>query len=285
MLLSHIFLFIGLVALAAIVLVIMLLRTINALPVGHEKAAHIAAAIRTGAMTFLKEEYRVIAAVDLVAAALLFYFSSGLAAGCFLLGSALSLFAGFVGMRAATAANVRTTMAARDSGEKAAFRVAFLGGGVMGFAVAGIGLLGLGTMMYLFLDHPCFKSIITNFGLGASFVAFFARVGGGIYTKSADVGADLVGKLEAGIPEDDPRNPAVIADNVGDCVGDIFQKLHCCTVLCNYYCAKTMPLYRVFYSTLGYLRICRRFLEGCQRLSGLFRVYSHQPQKGLRQRR
>ncbi len=220
MLLSHMFIFVGIVALAAIAVVIMLLRTINALPVGHEKAEYIAAAIRTGAMTFLKEEYQVIALVDLLAAALLWYFSSGLAAVCFLVGSSLSLFAGFVGMRAATAANVRTTMAARDRGEKAAFRVAFLGGGVMGFAVAGIGLLGLGTVMYLFIDHPHFKSIITNFGLGASFVAFFARVGGGIFTKSADVGADLVGKLEAGIPEDDPRNPAVIADNVGDCVGD-----------------------------------------------------------------
>lgn len=220
MVLSHIFLFVGLVALAAIVLVYMLMRSIRAQSVGHAKAEHIAQAIRTGAMTFLREEYQVIAIVDLIAAASLWYFSSILAASCFLIGSALSLFAGFIGMRAATMANVRTTMAARDRGEMAAFRIAFLGGGVMGFTVAGIGLLGLGTLMYFFLDHASFKTLITNFGLGASFVAFFARVGGGIYTKSADVGADLVGKLEAGIPEDDPRNPAVIADNVGDCVGD-----------------------------------------------------------------
>lgn len=220
MALGYSFLFIGIVALAAIALVFLLMRNINAQPVGHDKAERIAAAIRTGAMTFLKEEYRVIAIVDIIAAVLLWYFSSLLAAGCFVVGSALSLFAGFIGMRAATAANVRTTMAARDRGEKAAFHLAILGGGVMGFTVAGIGLLGLGTVMYLFLDNANFKTLITCFGLGASFVAFFARVGGGIYTKSADVGADLVGKLEAGIPEDDPRNPAVIADNVGDCVGD-----------------------------------------------------------------
>lgn len=220
MALIHVFLFVGLVALAAIALVVLLMRSINVQTVGHAKAEYIAAAIRTGAMTFLREEYQVIAIVDIIAAILLWYFSSWLAAGCFLVGSALSLFAGFIGMRAATAANVRTTMAARDRGEKAAFRIAFLGGGVMGFTVAGIGLLGLGAVMYLFLDSSNFKTLITCFGLGASFVAFFARVGGGIYTKSADVGADLVGKLEAGIPEDDPRNPAVIADNVGDCVGD-----------------------------------------------------------------
>ena len=124
-----------------------------------------------------------------------------------------------IGMKAATAANVRTTLAAKDKGEHAAFIMAFLGGGVMGFAVASFGLLGLGSL-FLFFGTEKFALVITSFSLGASFVAFFARVGGGIYTKSADVGADLVGKIEAGIPEDDPRNPAVIADNVGDCVGD-----------------------------------------------------------------
>ncbi|MCL5436707.1 MAG: sodium-translocating pyrophosphatase [Candidatus Dependentiae bacterium] len=220
MVLSQTLLFVGVMALIAIAVVVVLFRHIKALTVSDAKATHIAAAIRTGAMTFLSEEYRIIAIVDLLAAALLWYFSSILSAGCFLVGSCLSLLAGFIGMRAATAANVRTAMAARDRGERAAFHVAFLGGGVMGFAVAGLGLLGLCTVVYLFIDHPHFKSIITNFGLGASFVAFFARVGGGIYTKAADVGADLAGKLEEGIPEDDPRNPATIADNVGDCVGD-----------------------------------------------------------------
>lgn len=220
LLLESTLLFVGLVAAVSIAVVFVLMRSISAISVTHERANYIAKAIRLGAMTFLKEEYRIIALVDLIAAILIAFFASPLAAACFLAGSILSLFAGFIGMRAATAANVRTTMAARDSGERSAFRVAFLGGGVMGFTVAGIGLLGLAAIMYLFIDFPNFKTILTNFGLGASFVAFFARVGGGIYTKSADVGADLVGKIEAGIPEDDPRNPAVIADNVGDCVGD-----------------------------------------------------------------
>ncbi len=124
-------------------------------------------------------------------------------------------------MTAATDANVRTTMAAKEKGEHAAFSVAFLGGGVMGFAVASFGVLGIGLAYLAFLPIISILYVmLSSFGFGASLVAFFARVGGGIYTKSADVGADLVGKLEAGIPEDDPRNPAVIADNVGDCVGD-----------------------------------------------------------------
>ncbi|MFA5998634.1 MAG: sodium-translocating pyrophosphatase, partial [Candidatus Babeliales bacterium] len=138
----------------------------------------------------------------------------------FMSSALLSMVAGFLGMRAATEANVRTACAAKDSGERAALLVAFFGGGVMGFAVASCGLLGLTILFYFFFDNSNFAQIITAFAAGTSLVAFFARVGGGIYTKSADVGADLVGKVEAGIPEDDPRNPAVIADNVGDCVGD-----------------------------------------------------------------
>ena len=139
----------------------------------------------------------------------------------FIVGSFLSLFVGFLGMYAATKANIKTTMAAKNEGEASAFLMAFYGGGVMGFAVATIGLLGLAFFLFIAFDYSDkFELILTAFGFGASLVAFFARVGGGIYTKSADVGADLVGKLEAGIPEDDPRNPAVIADNVGDCVGD-----------------------------------------------------------------
>lgn len=198
-----------------------LLQKIKSLRVDHDKAAHIAAAIRAGAMAFLKEEYRIIAGVVVALAILLGIFSSVLSAFCFVAGAALSLTTGFIGMRAATLANVRTTLAAKNDGERAAFLVAFFGGGVMGLAVASIGLLGLGAMIWLLIDHPNFPNLITAFAVGASLVAFFARVGGGIFTKSADVGADLVGKLEAGIPEDDPRNPAVIADNVGDNVGDI----------------------------------------------------------------
>ncbi len=197
-----------------------LMRRIKAMPSDNEKANKIAAAIREGAMTFLREEYRLIG-FFVAGLAIVIGLILGIEAGfSFAAGSLLSMLTGFIGMIAATDANVRTTIAAKDKGEHGAFMVAFLGGGVMGFAVASFGLLGLATLFYLFVDHPDFVILITAFSLGASLVAFFARVGGGIYTKSADVGADLVGKLEAGIPEDDPRNPAVIADNVGDCVGD-----------------------------------------------------------------
>jgi len=201
-------------------LVGLLINMISSKSVDHDKAKRIADAIRQGAMTFLKEEYSIIAVVVLLIGAILFYFKGMTAAFLFGCGSLMSMITGFVGMHAATKANVRTTLAARSHGQHAAFMTAFLGGGVMGFMVASCGLLGLGLITYYYINDPSFISYITSFGLGASLVAFFARVGGGIYTKSADVGADLVGKLEAGIPEDDPRNPAVIADNVGDNVGD-----------------------------------------------------------------
>ncbi|CDK30601.1 sodium-translocating pyrophosphatase [Candidatus Babela massiliensis] len=190
------------------------------LPIDNDKARSIAKAIKLGAMTFLKEEYKTMALAVLPVAGALYYFAGQYAAIFFLLGALLSLLCGFIGMTAATDANVRTTIAAKNHGEHQAFLVAFFGGGVMGFAVASFGILGIATILYLFFDKPDLVFILSNFGFGASFVAFFARVGGGIYTKSADVGADLVGKVEENIPEDDPRNPAVIADNVGDCVGD-----------------------------------------------------------------
>lgn len=201
-----------------------LLYKVKRIPVDHERAAFISNAIKLGAQTFLTEEYKVIALVVfpvVLALAFLGGKSGILAALCFLVGALLSLLCGFIGMNTATDANVRTTLAARDKGEHAAFLVAFLGGGVMGFAVASFGILGLGLLVYKYHAHADFVFLLSSFGFGASLVAFFARVGGGIYTKSADVGADLVGKIEAGIPEDDPRNPAVIADNVGDNVGDI----------------------------------------------------------------
>ncbi|MGZ6250860.1 MAG: sodium-translocating pyrophosphatase [Candidatus Chromulinivorax sp.] len=194
---------------------------INSVKVNDQKAAKIALAIRNGAMVFLREEYKIITGAACVIAALLAYISGDIyVPAAFLLSCTISMFVGFVGMRAATAANVRTTIAAKEQGETAALLTAFFGGGVMGFAVASFGLLGLGAIFFFTFDLPHFVQVITAFGAGSSLVAFFARVGGGIYTKSADVGADLVGKLELGIPEDDPRNPAVIADNVGDCVGD-----------------------------------------------------------------
>lgn len=218
--LEYYFLIFSGAAVVGFLVVIGLLSKISSMPVENEKARHIADAISDGAMTFLKEEYRLIGFAVTAVATLLGYYFLPLAAITFVSGSLLSLVTGYLGMRAATLANVRTTMAAKDAGEHDAFLVALFGGGVMGFAVASFGLIGLGTLFYLFIDHPDFVMLLTSFGLGASLVAFFARIGGGIYTKSADVGADLVGKVEAGIPEDDPRNPAVIADNVGDCVGD-----------------------------------------------------------------
>lgn len=214
------FILFGLCGLAGFAVVAYLLARINQLPVTNAKAAAIAQAIRDGAMTFLREEYKLIAILVAFVGALIAYFASPLIAGVFAIGSLCSMVTGLIGMHAATRANVRTTMAAQQKGEHDAFLVSFFGGGVMGFAVASTGLIGLGALFYFFVHHHDFVLILTCFGLGASLVAFFARVGGGIYTKSADVGADLVGKVEAGIPEDDPRNPAVIADNVGDCVGD-----------------------------------------------------------------
>ncbi|HEV2916937.1 MAG TPA: sodium-translocating pyrophosphatase [Candidatus Babeliales bacterium] len=198
-----------------------LLRAIEAIHVSNEKAKHIAKVIRAGAMAFLREEYKIIALAVFIASVILSCLFGTIHAGLsFAVGSLCSMLAGFIGMWAATAANVRTTMQAKERGEYAAFLTSFFGGGVMGFAVASIGLLGMTGIIYTSIDHPNFILFLICFSAGASLVAFFARIGGGIYTKAADVGADLVGKLEAGIPEDDPRNPAVIADNVGDCVGD-----------------------------------------------------------------
>ncbi|MGE0009324.1 MAG: sodium-translocating pyrophosphatase [Candidatus Babeliales bacterium] len=234
-----------------------LFTRIRSIKVDDAKAQSIADAIQKGAMTFLREEYRIIAIVVGVLALALAYFAAPVNALVFIAGSLLSAITGYVGMRAATIANVRTTMAAKQQGEHQAFLTAFFGGGVMGFAVATFGLLGVGAVVYLFIEHPDFISLLTSFGFGASLVAFFARVGGGIYTKSADVGADLVGKLEAGIPEDDPRNPAVIADNVGDCVGDtagmgadIFES-YVGAMVSTIILAITSPAY----STLGYVTL------------------------------
>ena len=205
---------------AGFLLILFLLYKIRRLEVDNERAGTIAAAIKTGAFTFLQEEYKVIALVVIPIALILAFKGSNIAALCFLVGALFSLLAGLIGMTAATDANVRTAIAAKNQGEQAAFSVAFFGGGVMGFAVASFGILGIGSLLYLYSNNPDFIFWLSSFGFGASLVAFFARVGGGIYTKSADVGADLVGKIEAGIPEDDPRNPAVIADLVGDGVGD-----------------------------------------------------------------
>ena len=184
---------------------------------GNDRMKEIAAAIAEGASAFLKAEYRILAIFIVVLFALIAIFISIITAVCFLAGALCSILAGFFGMSVATKANVRTAAAAKDGGMNKALSVAFSGGSVMGMCVVGLGLLGC-SVIYLITKNP---GILFGFSLGASSIALFARVGGGIYTKAADVGADLVGKVEAGIPEDDPRNPATIADNVGDNVGDV----------------------------------------------------------------
>ena len=184
---------------------------------GDKKMQEIAGHIEEGAMAFLKKEYAYLSVFVLLVFIAIAVFLSIQTAIAFLVGALFSIIAGFIGMRIAVKSNVRTAQAAKK-GIKEALSVAFSGGTVMGLSVVGLGLLGLGTITLIF---DLSTEYITGFGLGASSIALFARVGGGIYTKAADVGADLVGKVEAGIPEDDPRNPAVIADNVGDTVGDV----------------------------------------------------------------
>jgi len=191
-------------------------------PSGEGAVADIAAEIHHGAMVFMRREYSILAIFALVITILLFVgFQSWHTPLAFVVGALCSAVAGYAGMYAATKANVRTTVAASTQGQSAALSVAFYGGSVMGLTVASMGLLGLGMLYLLFGANPEHAEAIHGFGMGASSVALFSRVGGGIFTKSADVGADLVGKVEAGIPEDDPRNPGVIADNVGDNVGDV----------------------------------------------------------------
>ncbi len=188
-------------------------------PQGSDIMREIAEQIHLGAMTFLRKEYTALALFILVVFVLLMSFLSWKTGVAFLSGAVCSMLAGFFGMKSATIANVRTTEAARSSGQSKALIVSFFGGSVMGLSVASLGLLGVG--IFLLVYGIADAEYINGFAMGASSIALFARVGGGIYTKSADVGADLVGKVEAGIPEDDPRNPAVIADNVGDNVGDV----------------------------------------------------------------
>lgn len=185
---------------------------------GTERMKEISAAINGGAKAFLFAEYKILAIFVVV-----LFIAIGLGLGswrtalCFLVGALFSILAGYIGMNVATKANVRTANAARTSGMNKALSIAFSGGSVMGMCVVGLGLLGASVLFLIWND----TNVLFGFSLGASSIALFARVGGGIYTKAADVGADLVGKVEAGIPEDDPRNPAVIADNVGDNVGDV----------------------------------------------------------------
>lgn len=213
--------------LVALLFALFTARYIGKKDAGTAKMKEIADAIATGARAFLFAEYRILIVFAVVLFVVIGLVINWLTAVCFVLGALFSTLAGFFGMTVATKANVRTANAARERGMNKALKIAFSGGAVMGLSVVGLGVIGVG-LIFLFLNskydlvsNASALNILTGFSLGASSIALFARVGGGIYTKAADVGADLVGKVEAGIPEDDPRNPATIADNVGDNVGDV----------------------------------------------------------------
>lgn len=214
-------------------------------PAGNARMTEIAGLIESGSMTFLRKEYTILLGFLVVVAILLGVYLSKDTAICYLVGAFSSMLCGFVGMKAATKANVRTAQAAAESGQAKALLVAFYGGSVMGMSVAAIGLVGV-AVLYAWLAGATTIEALNGFAMGASSIALFARVGGGIYTKAADVGADLVGKVEAGIPEDDPRNPATIADNVGDNVGDtagmgadIFES-YCGSVIATMFIGSTL---------------------------------------------
>ena len=198
-----------------------LYKFILTFPAGEGKIVEIADEIHLGAMTFIRKEYSILFIFSLVLTVGVYRYLGPQSTLAFILGALCSSATGFIGMYTSTKANVRTTNAANKFGISESLTIAFFGGSVMGLTVAAMGLLGLGVLYFLYGSDPETTSIIHGFGMGASVVALFSRVGGGIFTKCADVGADLVGKVEAGIPEDDPRNPGVIADNVGDNVGDV----------------------------------------------------------------
>jgi K(+)-stimulated pyrophosphate-energized sodium pump len=202
-----------------LLIVMVIYQWIKKQPGGSGKVQKIGEQIQIGASVFMAREYKMLSMFSAVLLVLMYVFLGWMSALCFVVGALTSATAGYIGMNTATIANVRTTQAAHDHGSAAALKVAFFGGSVMGLSVAALGLLGLGGLYYFFGEAH--SEALHGFAMGASVVALFSRVGGGIFTKSADIGADLVGKLEAGIPEDDPRNPGVIADNVGDNVGDI----------------------------------------------------------------
>lgn len=191
------------------------------IPDGNDTMRRIAGYIREGAMAFLNRQYKVLGVYAVVVGLAIGYGLGWISAASFLLGAFLSLLAGFIGMKAATYANVRTTEAARSGIKANALLTALDGGAVMGLSVAALGLIGLGVVYQMFKDHESLSPILHSFAVGASSIALFARIGGGIYTKAADVGSDIAGKVIEGIPEDDPRNPGVVADNVGDNVGDV----------------------------------------------------------------
>lgn len=204
-----------------LVLALVLYFRVKSQPTGNETMNRIATYIREGAMAFLVREYKVLAIYAVVVGAALWYALGAVSSLSFVAGAFLSLLAGFFGMKAATYANVRTTQAAATGSKAKALLVALDGGAVMGLSVAGLGLIGLGVLFMMYRETAEVATVLHSFAVGASSIALFARIGGGIYTKAADVGADIAGKVIEGIPEDDPRNPGVVADNVGDNVGDV----------------------------------------------------------------
>ena len=209
--------------LLGLLIAFVLYKKVNSVEIDNKVVADITKEIQEGAMAFLYAEYRVLSIFVVVVGALLVFLNDVNTAIAFFAGAIASVLAGFSGMRAATSANGRTAMAAKNDGQAGALAVSYNGGAVMGLSVGGLGLLGISLVAFALnaAEPGSDLSAAAGFGMGASSIALFARVGGGIYTKAADVGADLVGKVEAGIPEDDPRNPGVIADNVGDNVGDV----------------------------------------------------------------
>ena len=210
--------FLGIIGLITAILIFLYLKS---QPNGPECTQNLEDMVHKGAMAFLKREYSILVFFIAAVFALILLFIDKQTSFAFLAGAGCSILAGFIGMTAATRANSRTAIAAMEKGQKEALKISYFGGAIMGLSVASIGLIGVGILYYLFGGDPETAVYINGFAMGASSIALFARMGGGIYTKAADVGADLVGKVEAGIPEDDPRNPGTIADNVGDNVGDI----------------------------------------------------------------
>jgi K(+)-stimulated pyrophosphate-energized sodium pump len=249
-----------LLGIIGLILAYIIYKYVKTFSSGNETMTEIMNRIHAGAMVFLKREYKIIIIFIVVVFLILFFaLESKMSSVAFLTGAICSMLAGVFGMQAATYSNARTAQAAVEHGQAKALSVAFFGGSVMGLSVASLGLFGLGIFFYFFSGKD--PVVINGFAMGASSIALFARVGGGIFTKTADVGSDLVGKMEAGIPEDDPRNPGVTADNVGDNVGDIagmgadLYESYCGSVVAAIAIAATMPVYKMAWMQLPMLFI------------------------------
>ncbi len=234
--------------LGGMLLAVLIYGYVKSFPNGNEKMQELEEMIHAGAMVFLKKEYQVLSIFALVVFGLLTYGINWQTGVAYIVGACCSMFAGFFGMTAATRGNSRTANAANKEGMAEALNISYFSGSVMGISVGALGLIGIGIFYYYYCNDPATANQINGFAMGASSIALFARMGGGIYTKAADVGADLVGKVEAGIPEDDPRNPGVIADNVGDNVGDIagmgadIFESYCGAIIATIAIAATMAL-------------------------------------------